>query len=167
MDFGKAAAKVPWGMIVFLGAIMFYAGAVGGDDYGITLCLQNILGPVVAKMPIIVTIVIGLIVASLATNFCSNTVSGVIVCSSCIPALMSVPGINQAQVLAFGCAVIAICGTAICTLSACPLMGIIYSDIGIEYKGTAKYSVAFCAVMIVICAAILIPIGTGMFAGLM
>ena len=64
MDFGKAASKVPWGMIVFLGAIMFYAGAVGGDDYGITLCLQNILGPVVAKMPIIVTIVIGLIVAS-------------------------------------------------------------------------------------------------------
>ena len=62
----KAASKVPWGMIVFLGAIMFYAGAVGGDDYGITLCLQNILGPVVAKMPIIVTIVIGLIVASLA-----------------------------------------------------------------------------------------------------
>lgn len=60
MDFGKAASKVPWGMIVFLGAIMFYAGAVGGDDYGITLCLQNILGPVVAKMPIIVTIVIGL-----------------------------------------------------------------------------------------------------------
>lgn len=166
MDFGKAAAKVPWGMIVFLGAIMFYAGAVGGDDYGITLCLQNILGPVVAKMPVIVTIVIGLIVASLATNFCSNTVSGVIVCSSCIPALMSVPGINQAQVLAFGCAVIAICGTAICTLSACPLMGIIYSDIGIEYKGTAKYSVAFCAVMIVICAAILIPVGSGMFAGL-
>ena len=50
MDFGKAASKVPWGMIVFLGAIMFYAGAVGGDDYGITLCLQNILGPVVAKM---------------------------------------------------------------------------------------------------------------------
>lgn len=166
MDFGKAAAKVPWGMIVFLGAIMFYAGAVGGEDYGITLCLQNILGPVVAKMPVIVTIVIGLIVASLATNFCSNTVSGVIVCSSCIPALMSVPGINQAQVLAFGCAVIAICGTAICTLSACPLMGIIYSDIGIEYKGTAKYSVAFCAVMIVICAAILIPVGSGMFAGL-
>ena len=74
--------------------------------------------------------------------------------------------INQAQVLAFGCAVIAICGTAICTLSACPLMGIIYSDIGIEYKGTAKYSVAFCAVMIVICAAILIPVGSGMFAGL-
>lgn len=161
-----AAPKVPWGMIVFLGAIMFYAGAVGGEDYGITLCLQNILGPVVAKMPVIVTIIIGLIVASLATNFCSNTVSGVIVCSSCIPALMSVPGINQAQVLAFGCAVIAICGTAICTLSACPLMGIIYSDIGIEYKGTAKYSVAFCAVMIVICAAILIPVGTGMFAGL-
>ena len=132
----------------------------------VLLCAAEYPGTRLLQMLVIVTIVIGLIVASLATNFCSNTVSGVIVCSSCIPALMSVSGINQAQVLAFGCAVIAICGTAICTLSACPLMGIIYSDIGIEYKGTAKYSVAFCAVMIVICAAILIPVGTVMFAGL-
>lgn len=145
---------------------MFYAGAIGGDQYGITACLQSILGPVVAQLPVMVTIVIGLIVASLATNFCSNTVSGVIICSSCIPALMSVPGISQAQVMGFACAVIAICGTAICTLSACPLMGIVYSDIGIEYKGTAKYSVALCAIMILICAFILIPASSVLFAGM-
>ena len=166
MDLNKSASKVPWGMIVFLGAIMFYAGAIGGDQYGITACLQSILGPVVAQLPVMVTIVIGLIVASLATNFCSNTVSGVIICSSCIPALMSVPGISQAQVMGFECAVIAICGTAICTLSACPLMGIVYSDIGIEYKGTAKYSVALCAIMILICAFILIPASSVLFAGM-
>lgn len=166
MDLNKSASKVPWGMIVFLGAIMFYAGAIGGDQYGITACLQSILGPVVAQLPVMVTIVIGLIVASLATNFCSNTVSGVIICSSCIPALMSVPGISQAQVMGFACAVIAICGTAICTLSACPLMGIVYSDIGIEYKGTAKYSVALCAIMILICAFILIPASSVLFAGM-
>lgn len=145
---------------------MSMAGAIGGDQYGITACLQSILGPVVAQLPVMVTIVIGLIVASLATNFCSNTVSGVIICSSCIPALMSVPGISQAQVMGFACAVIAICGTAICTLSACPLMGIVYSDIGIEYKGTAKYSVALCAIMILICAFILIPASSVLFAGM-
>lgn len=166
MNLNKSAAKVPWSMIIFLGAIMFYAGAVGGEQYGITACLQSLLGPVVVKLPVMVTIVIGLIVASLATNFCSNTVSGVIICSSCIPALMAVPGISQTQVIGFACAVIAICGTSICTLSACPLMGIVFSDIGIEYKGTAKYSVAFCAVMILICAVILVPASAVLFAGM-
>lgn len=167
MDINRAAAKVPWGMLMFLGAIMFYAGNVGGEDYGISVCLQNILGPVVSNMPVMLAMFLGLAVASIITNFCSNTVAGVVVCSSFVPALMSVPGISQAQVLAFACAVIAVCGTAICTVSACPNMGIIYSDIGIEYKGTPKYSVALCAGMVIICCLIIIPVGTMLFANVL
>lgn len=164
MDLNKAASKVPWSMIIFLGAIMFYAGAVGGDDYGISVCLQNLLGPVVARIPVMVAMIIGLVLASVITNFCSNTVAGVVVCSSFVPAIMAIPGVNQAQVLAFACGAIAICGTAICTLSACPTMGIVYSDIGLSYKGTAKYSVLMCACMIIV-AIILIPIGSVLLAG--
>ncbi len=165
MDFNKAAAKVPWGMIVFLGAIMFYAGAVGGEQYGISACLQNVLGPIVSNIPMMVAIILGLAVASILTNFCSNSVSGVVVCSSFVPALLSIPGVNQAQVLAFACGVIAICGTAICTVSACPTMGIVYSDLGIEYKGTAKYSAVLCACMVITTAVILVPLGTMLLAG--
>lgn len=164
MDLNKAASKVPWSMIIFLGAIMFYAGNVGAEEFGISLCLQTLLGPVVSNMPVMLAMLLGLVVASVVTNFCSNTVAGVVVCSSFVPAIMSVPGVSPAQVLAFGCTVIAVCGTAICTLSACPTMGIVYSDIGIEYKGTAKYSVLLCAVMVLVACFVLIPLGTQLLA---
>lgn len=159
MDLNKAAAKVPWSMIIFLGAIMFYAGIVGSDSYGISVCLQTILGPIVSGMPSQLAILLGLVVASLATNFCSNSVSAIVVCSSFIPALLAA-GVDPATVLSFGCGVIATCGTAICTVSACPTMGIVYSDIGVEYKGTAKYSVGLCAAMVLITAFILVPLGS-------
>lgn len=164
MDLNKAAAKVPWSMIIFLGAIMFYAGAFGSEEYGISICLQNILGPVVSRMPVMLAMCIGLVIASVITNFCSNSVAGVVVCSSFVPALLAVPGINVAQVIAFACTVISVCGTAVCTVSACPTMGIIYSDIGIPYKGTAKYSVILCALMVVVSCVILIPMGTMLFS---
>ncbi|MDO4941595.1 MAG: anion permease [Lachnospiraceae bacterium] len=165
MDLNKAAAKVPWSMIIFLGAIMFYAGNVGAEEYGISACLQSLLGPVVSNMPVMLAMFLGVLIASVITNFCSNTVAGVVVCSSFVPAMMSVPGISPAQVLAFACAVIAICGTAICTVSACPTMGIVYSDIGIEYKGTAKYSIVVCAIMIIVSCLIIIPLGSSLLAG--
>lgn len=163
MDLNKAASKVPWSMIFFLGAIMFYAGTVGSDVYGISTCLQNILSPMIGNMPVFVAIFMGLTFASIATNFCSNSVSGVVVCSSFIPALMSISGMETGQILAFACGVIAICGTAICTVSACPTMSIVYSDIGIQYNGTAKYSACLCASMVLITTCILIPIFTHIF----
>lgn len=166
MDLNKAAAKVPWSMIIFLGAIMFYASVVSSDEYGISACLQAVLGPVFNKIPIIVAMVLGLILASFLTNLCSNTVSAVVVCSSVVPALLAISGSSPAQVLAFACCVIALCGTAICTVSAAPTMSIVYSDIGIEYAGTAKYSITLCAIMIVISAVLLIPLGTVLFAGI-
>ena len=163
MDFNKAAAKVPWSMIIFLGAIMFYAGAVGNEAYGISACLQNILGPIVQNLPSTVAILIGLTFACVCTNFCSNSVSGVVVCSSFIPALMGIEGLSQSSILAFACGVIAICGTAICTVSACPTMSIVYSDLGVEYKGTAKYSAALCAIMVLITTFVLVPLGSILF----
>lgn len=163
LDLNKAASKVPWAMVFFLGAIMFYASAVGDDMYGISLCMQNVLSPVVSHLPSVVAILIGLIFACVATNFCSNSVSGVVVCSSFIPALMSISNVQTSQVIAFACGVIAICSTAVCTVSACPTMGIVYSDIGIPYKGTTKYSVGLCVCMVICTACILIPIFTRIF----
>lgn len=165
MDIGKALANVPWTMVVFLGAIMFYAGNLNGADYGITTCLTNILGPVVQQIPLGVTIFLGLAVASIVTNFCSNTVAAVAVCSSFIPAMLGIEGIDPVTVLAFACCVIAICGTAFCTPAAAPTMSIIYSDMGIEYKGTAKYSVIVCAVLVLFSMFVLMPFCSGLVAG--
>lgn len=165
MDLGKSLANVPWTMIVFLGAIMFYAGNLNGADYGITLCLTNILGPIVQSIPLEVTIFLGLVVAAIVTNFCSNTVAAVAVCSSFIPAMLSINGVDPATVLTFACCVTAICGTAFCTPAAAPTMSIIYSDMGIEYKGTAKYSVLVCAVLVLFSMLVLMPFCSGLVAG--
>lgn len=162
MNLSKALSKVPWTMVVFLGAIMFYAGNLNGADYGITVCLTNILGPVVRQIPVTVTICLGLAVASIVTNFCSNTVAAVAVCSGFIPALLSIEGIDPTTVLAFGCCVGAICGTAFCTPAAAPTMSIIYSDMGIEYKGTAKYSVLVAFIMVLFCILVLMPFCAGL-----
>lgn len=165
MDPGKALSKVPWLMIVFLGTIMFYAGNLNSDTYGITLCLSNILTPIVSSIPLMATIIIGLIVAAIVTNFCSNTVAAVAVISSFVPAMIAIPGVDLTQVLAFCCCVIAICGTAFATPAAAPTMSIIYSDLGIKYKGTAKYSVLVIAIMVVFCLAVLIPFCSGIVGG--
>ncbi|MCD8330173.1 MAG: hypothetical protein LUC27_05730 [Lachnospiraceae bacterium] len=166
MDLGKAAAKVPWTMIMFLGAVMFFANNVGSSDFGVAAFLQNLMSPIVNNIPTMAAVLLGLALGSLLTNFCSNTVSGVAVCSAFVPAMMNVAGINQALVLAFGMAMISICGTAFCTPSASPTMGIIYSDMGVPYKGTAKYSVIVCAVMILVSAFILVPLGSTLLQGL-
>ena len=163
LDLNKAASKVPWSMIFFLGAIMFYASAIGDDMYGISLCMQNVLSPIVCSIPGQIAILLGLILACLATNFCSNSVSGVIVCTSFIPAFMSISEMPASQIIAFACGVIAICSTAICTISACPTMGIVYSDLGIPYKGTTKYSACLCTCMVFFTAFVLIPIFTKIF----
>lgn len=164
MDLNKAAAKVPWALIIFQGAIMFYSGIISKEEYGISIALQTLLGPVVKNIPVIIALLLGLAVASILTNFCSNTVSAVVVCSSFVPAMMVVPGVNISQILAFACCIVAVCGTAVCTMSACSTMGIVYSDIGIEYKGTAKYSVVLCAIMVLISCVVLTPLGSVLLA---
>ncbi len=137
-------------MIFFLGAVMFFAGNIGHEDLGISVWLQTILGPIVSKIPVTIAMLLGIVVASLITNFCSNTVAGVVVCTSFVPALMQGSSASLGTVLAFACAVICICGTAFCTVSAAPTMGIVYSDIGLKYEGTARYSVIVCAAMVLI-----------------
>lgn len=164
MDLPKALANVPWTMVVFLGAIMFYAGNLNSPDYGITICLTALLGPVVSQIPLVITIFLGFAIAALVTNFCSNTVAAVAVTSSFIPAMLGT-GIDPTTVLAFACCVTALCGTAFCTPAAAPTMSIIYSEMGIEYKGTAKYSVLFVAIMVLFCSLVLMPFCSGIVAG--
>lgn len=164
MDLNKSLAKVPWSMIVFLGAIMFFAGNLNGKDYGITVCLTNLLSPIVSSIPLVATIAIGLIVAAAVTNFCSNTVSAVAALSAFVPAMLG-SGTDPVSVLAFCCCVIALCGTAFATPAAAPTMAIIYSDTGIEYKGTAKYSVLLIAIMVVVSICLLMPFCGNLIAG--
>jgi len=45
-------------------------------------------------------------------------------------------------------------------------MSLVYCPDGIEYKGTARYSISFCALLVIISALILVPLGAGIYAPL-
>lgn len=166
LDIGKQAAKLPWGTIMFLGTVMFYSGIVGGDEYGISAVLRNILAPVVGSIPLMAAIVIGLLIAAFLTNLTSNAVTVIVVTASFVPVLLAMPGVSPATVLAFASCVIAICATAFCTLSACATMAVVYCDDGIERKGVMRYSVALTTVMVLVSAFILVPLGNVFFGGM-
>lgn len=163
MDLNEAASKVSWSTVFFLAAIMFYAANFGSEAFGITVFLQNVFASI-TNLPTILMFLVGLTIASLLTNFASNAVSCIAVNASFVPVMLASANVNRGQVLAFAVCLIPICGTAICTKSACATMGVVYCDDGIEYKGTAKYSAALCAIMVLFCCFILIPLGQMLLA---
>ena len=157
MDLRKAMARVPWSVIFFLGATMFYAEYIGKEEFGITAFLKNVLHPLMVGISPWGVIGIGICFASLITNFCSNTVTGIVIISSVVPILQAMPGIPDSLILAFGLACISITAAAFCTVSACPAMGICYGEGGVEYRGTVKYSAVFCVIQCVVMCALIIP----------
>lgn len=166
LDIGYEASRLPWNTVLFLGAVMYYGGTIGSADYGISACLSNILTPVVSALPATVAIIAGLAIASVFTNLTSNAVTAMCVISCFTPAMLAAPNISDSQVLAFAACVVMICATAVATLAACATMSLVYCPDGIEYKGTAHYSIAYCAVMVLVCAFILVPLGTSIYAPL-
>ncbi len=166
IDLGKEMGRLPWNTIMFLGSVMYFGGIIGSADFGISTMLSNVVTPIVASIPASVVILIGLAIASVLTNLTSNAVSATIVLSCFIPAMLAAPNISNSQVLAFAACVVMVCATAIGTLAACATMSLVYCPEGIEYKRSAKYSLSVCAVMVLIGAFILVPLGSGFFAGI-
>ncbi len=166
LDIGYEASRLPWNTVLFLGAVMYYGGTVGSADYGISVCLGNILTPIVASLPATAAILGGMAIASVLTNLTSNAVSAMVVISCFAPAMLAAPNISNAQVLAFASCVVMVCATAVATLAACATMSLVYCPDGIEYKGTARYSICFCALLVVLASLILVPLGAGIYAPL-
>lgn len=166
LDIGKEASRLPWNTIMFLGSVMFFGGIVGSADFGISTMLSNVIAPFVSGLPAAVAIFLGLLIASILTNLTSNAVSAMVVLSCFVPAMIAAPNISDSQVLAFAACVVMICATAIATLAACATMSLVYCPDGIEYKGTARYSISVCVLMVVISAFILVPLGSGLFSGI-
>ncbi len=166
LDIGREMSRLPWNTIIFLGSVMFFGGIVGSEEFGISACLSNIITPIVSSLSPIVSFVVGLAIASILTNLTSNAVSCMVVLSCFVPAMIAAPNIGMSQVLAFCVCTVTICATAIATRAACATMSLVYCPDGIEYAGTAKYSITLCAVMVLISALVLVPVGSGIFAGL-
>ena len=166
IDLGEAARYVPWETLMFLGAIMFYASIFGGDEYGVNLLLQNLLTPLVNGIPLSVAILLGLAGACIFTNLASNSVAVIVAGASFIPAMLNIPGINHAQVLAFGACIILASGTAICTRSACGAMALFYAKEHLPWnRKILSYGIVICTIMILFAFFVLVPLGTNIYAG--
>jgi sodium-dependent dicarboxylate transporter 2/3/5 len=166
LDIGREMSRLPWNTIIFLGSVMYFGGIVGSEEFGISACLSNIITPIVSSLSPTVSFIVGLAIASVLTNLTSNAVSCMVVLSCFVPAMIAAPNIGQAQVLAFCVCTVTVCATAIATRAACATMSLVYCPDGIDYKGTALYSIALCAVMVVVSALVLVPLGSGIFAGI-
>ncbi len=163
MDLGAIAPKMPWGSVIFLGCVMFYASIIGGEQFGVVAFLSNILGPVVTSIPTQLAILVGFVFAAVITSIGSNAVACIVTSASFMPAFLAA-GMEPARVLAFGACLIAICASAFATKSACATMSQVYCEAGIEYTGTFKYSAALLLVMILVCAFVIMPIASGVLA---
>lgn len=164
INLGKAALNVPWDTVLFLGSIMFYASIFGREEYGIAIMLQNLLTPLVQSIPVSIVMLIALVAASIFTNLASNSVSVIVIAASFVPALLNLAGANRAQILAFGACIILVSATAICTPSACGVMGLLYTPQHMEWNGTKRYSITICAIMVLVSLLLIIPLGSGLLA---
>ena len=158
MNIGEAAKKVPWETIMFLGAIMYFATIFGNEQFGVSKALMNLLTPVVGKLPVLACYVIGLVLASIFTNLASNAVTIIVVAAVFLPAMLNL-GMEPAKVLAFGAAILLTGGTGIVTRSANGMAALMYTPEFLEWKGTQKYTIAFCLIMIAVSILVVIPLG--------
>lgn len=166
LNIAEAAKRVPWGTVIFLGTIMFFASIFGSETYGISIALQNLLTPVVNSIPISICMAVGVIIACLFTNLASNSVSVIVTGACFVPAMLNIPGIDPARVLAFGACIILASGTAIATRSACGVMALLYTDEHLPWtKKILSYAVTLCVIMMIFCIVVLIPMGTSVLAG--
>lgn len=166
LDIGKEMARLPWNTIMFLGSVMFFGGIVGSEQFGISAMLSHMMTPIVSKLPVSISIFMGLAVASILTNLTSNAVSAIVVLSCFVPAMLDAPNIANVQVLTFAVCVVTVCATAVATLAACATMSLVYCPDGIPYKTTAKYSIALCIIMVVISAFVIVPLGSILLSGI-
>ena len=152
LNISKAAKTVPWETVMFLGAIMFYAGIFGKEEY-------------VSSIPFTAVVLVGLAAACFFTNVASNSVSVIVAAAAFMPALLNTPGIDRSMVLAFGALIILLSATAICTPSACGVMGLLYQPEHLKWEGTKKYSISICVALVILGTFVFLPIGRVLLAG--
>lgn len=159
---GPDGNSIPWKAMIFVATTFMFSSTFNSADYGIVTTMMKVLSPVAAKLPPVLVIIIGAVICLVITNFMSNVVTCFMCLSVFIPILMGI-GIPDNLVQAVGVVYICLCSLAFCTPSGSPGNGLIMG-IEVENKEIVKYSVIFCAIMLVVYCAVLLPLGSLMFA---
>lgn len=150
IDLGKALAKVPWKLIVFVGAIIFFSSYMGSDAYGIKTYLINVLGPVAQNVPVFTLSILGLILTIIATNFMSNTVTASVAVSVFIPVIALYDGLPEKFIIFTAIAIATLADSACCTLAGSVCAGVALNDSVIPYKESLKPCITFSVLLTIV-----------------
>lgn len=153
VDLGKAMSRVPWKLIVFVGAVIFFATYFGSDTYGIKAALLNVLSPVVADLPAFSLVIISIIFTGVATNFMSNNVTAAIVVSVMLPLLSGFAGVDERLLVSFAVVVALMADNALCCLAGSPTIGFCVNDDTVPFKEALPVGMVYtvCIMALSIC----------------
>lgn len=140
IELGSALAKVNWSLVVFLGAVMFFAGFIGKPEFGIVAGFNTLLSSLGDSLSPALLLCLGCFIACLATNFMSNTVSATVSVSVFIPAM--VVGGNSNLVIAAAILIGCVANCAYLTYASSPTSGVIMTDKTISIGEAFKYNLA-------------------------
>jgi sodium-dependent dicarboxylate transporter 2/3/5 len=90
--YADALKGVPWGTVIFMGAIMMLGSAISNPDIGLTAWTSGVLAPLFSHVSPVAFILIMVAVVIVLTNFVSNAVAIAIVFSIAMPLAINVYG---------------------------------------------------------------------------
>lgn len=160
IELGSALAKVNWSLVVFLGAVMFFAGYIGKPEFGIVDGFNSLLSSIGGNMSPALILCVGAFVACFATNFMSNTVSATVGVSVFVPALAAIPGVGGSEIIIAAVLIGCIANCAYLTYASSPTSGVILTDKTVTIGEAFKYSLAmivFSYILIVVFGLTLAP----------
>ena len=162
IELGPALAKVNWSLVVFLGAVMFFASYIGKADFGIVAWFTNMLSGTIDAVSPMVILTIALALPMIATNFMSNTVSATISASVFLPVLVSLSTGDSSIIIVAAIAIGCVSNNAYLTYASSPTSGVILTKDTITIGESFKYSLAMIAGTFVLTMAF-IPVATKFF----
>lgn len=158
IELGNALSRVNWSLVVFLGAVMFFASYLGGETYGIVAAFKSLLSPLANSVPVAVVVAIGVFVSCFATNFMSNTVSATISASVFVPVLLNYSSVTPGTIIVSAVLMGCVANCAYLTYASSPTSGVILTDETVTLKESLKYSSAMILFTYILVMIVIVPL---------
>ncbi|MDR1874979.1 MAG: hypothetical protein LBQ90_08230 [Synergistaceae bacterium] len=161
LDIEDAFGKISWLPIILLAGIMMVAGAMGEEPTGIPGWIAANIVPLAAGLSPFAVVAVVAVLSILLTNIANNVPTGIIFVSVGTPMAMAM-GVNP-TVMA-----IAVCIGANLAYTIPPAyvpIGFAYADPYCNGGAVFRNGLVMTLISVVVCAALIYPLGTYVFGG--
>lgn len=152
---------VPWSSLIMCAATLTLGAALQNEDIGITLFLENYLGPTLNNLSAIILLIIFALWAALQTNLSSNMVTATLVATVASTILTSAT--TSLNIEATICIIGMLASFAFATPPSMPHIAIICSDESTSTKDVLLYGSIMMILSVIVSLLIAYPIGTLIF----